>query len=333
MDGRVVEIYEKYCNLFKIKITGPIETIHQLATAQGLYRPKLPPLPHDQNLPTKKAEAGKEGALRPIEVKDLLRDLFCGKADEMPDLRINDWRTEIVKQKTELGRYGDRVAIVRPGFDFRIVNIGAEYYLCLDYMVVVKNHLNAAEIMALLPTFSFSHEKGFYKDSGEWKQGRIEDMEGGAVAILTEEGPAKVPLSQFVPDIAYGELSKILETKGLKTSFDRDIKKLGLLTVDKAPEQRMRTIVEFAVALKGAVFPIKVGDCEIDIDPNPTRLIAPAFDVRTDIEEPFSAFDHEDETKRSRLILDGLTRHGSYEKPKTEINAVILTTEDKVTAI
>ena len=329
MDGKVIEIYEKYANLFKIRITGPVETIHRLAVTQEQHYPKLPATRTGQNSPIERSEPAQQKALHPRDVKDLLRNLFCQKVSQVPNLDINDFGTKIINRKTLLGTYGGKVAIVRPGSDFRIVNVGEDYYLCLDYAVAVRNHLNAAEIMDLLPTFSFNLEKGFYREGGEWKEGQIEEVQGHVASIQTPEGIAKVPSNCFVPNMAYSELSQILEKKGLKADFDRSIKKLGLLTVDKPPRQRMEAITRFAVHLKETVFPIKVGDYEIDIDPHPVRLLSPSFDVRTDIEEPFSAFDHEDETKRSQQILEGLTRHGSYEKPKTEINAVILATKDK----
>ena len=140
----------------------------------------------------------------------------------------------------------------------------------------------------------------------------------------------RVDQSKFLPDIPPHNISKLLAKKGIRGDFDREIKRLGLLTVENPPRQRLQKIIDIAKNIKSAFLPIKIGNYEIDIEPVPVRLLSPTFDVRTDLTEPFSIFDHEDETKRSQLILEGLTRHGSFDKPKKEIKIVILTTRDRL---
>ena len=103
--------------------------------------------------------------------------------------------------------------------------------------------------------------------------------------------------------------------------------------MEKAPTETLQKIVDIASELKASIFPIRVGGYEIDLDTNPVRLMPPHFDARTDLTEPFSAFDHEDETKRSQIVLEGLTRHGSFEKPKKEIKIAVLTTKNKRRAL
>ncbi len=330
MEDRIIDAYQKYSNLFKIIVTGPREKMHQIALFATKPPIQIPGGTSGEMLPVAEQE---QLMLNAIDVKNGLRALICRKINKTPGLYTNELETKIINNRSTLSRYGERAAIVHPGANFRVVNINGEYYLCVDYMVTVKSHLDAAQLKQLLPEFRFNKERGFYKEDGQWKPGRIEDVAGSDAIILIKDASTRLPANQFIPDIPNKTVSRILEKKGVKADFDRQIKRLGLLTVDKPPRQRMDMIVKFVAGLRETVFPIRVGECQIDIDPNPTPLIAPTFDVKTNLEEPFSAFDHEDETKRSQQILEGLTRHGSYEKPKTEINAVILTTTDKSRAM
>ena len=131
---------------------------------------------------------------------------------------------------------------------------------------------------------------------------------------------------QFLPDIPAATISKILQKKGIQSNFDRELKDFALLTVNNASLQRLQRNLDIADTLSRTVFPIKIGNYKITIDPNPARLMSPMFDVQNDLEEPYSSFDHEDETKKSQKILDGLMQFGSFDKPKKELKVIVLCT-------
>jgi argonaute-like protein implicated in RNA metabolism and viral defense len=134
----------------------------------------------------------------------------------------------------------------------------------------------------------------------------------------------KVRQNKFLPEIPATKISRILQKKGIKSNFDRELKAFALLTVNKAPLQRLQRNLDIADTISRTVFPIKIGNYEFNLDSNPVRLMSPLFDVQNDLVEPYSAFDHEDETKKSKEILDGLMQFGSFDKPKKELNVVVL---------
>jgi hypothetical protein len=339
MAEKVIDIYEKYGNLFKLKITPPIEKLHELPFEEKTSLPVPSNYPiiqrcsKDKCFSLMKVEGSQEQPAEPWALRKMVRGVVCSQIVKTPGLQLDAFKTKITNKETALKSFGDQVAIIHPGCRFRIMTFGEGLYLCIDYAVEVKNYLRANEVKKLLPDYRFNLNKGYYEDGIEWKQGRIEDVEGEEALVLTNEGSIKIPSSKFLPDVPATKISKILARKGIRIDFDRELKSLALLTVENAPKKRFQKIVDMASALKSSVFPFKVGGFEIDIDPDPVRLMPPNFDVRTDITEPFSAFDHEDETKRSRAILDGLTRHGSFEKPKKDIKVVILTTKGQLANI
>jgi len=333
MAQKVIDIYEKYGNLFRLKITPKIEKLHELPFQKSGKLPVVHRQSRDKGFSLMKVEGSREIPAEPWAVKDVMRSLVCSQVEKTPGLHLDQFKTKIIDQKAALKSYGDKVAIVHPACRFRVMHVGTEVYLCIDYAIEVKNCLRANEIRKLLPNYRFDLNKGYYEDGGDWKPARIEDVEGENALVLTNEGSLKVLSSKFLPDIPATRISKILASKGIKANFDKELKDLALLTVEKAPNKRLQKIVDIASELKASIFPIRVGDYEIDLDPNPVRLMPPHFDARTDLIEPFSAFDHEDETKRSQIVLEGLTRHGSFEKPKKEIKIAVLTTKDKLVAV
>ena len=326
-----VEIYEKYGNLFRLTIRPTIDKLYVVPATEINNLPAVQRFGKDKSLSIVKEEGLAEHPVVMKVVKNIIRHLLCQKIEATPGLQLGAFKTKIIdKHITPLKVYGDKIVIVHPGCRFRVMHIGQELFLCIDYAVVVKNYLRAHEVRGLLPGYTFNRDKGFYEsDNGEWKPGRIEDVVGNEAIVLTEERSIRVPSSKFLPDIPPTRLSKLLAKKGIRTDFDREIKKFSLLTVDNPPIQRFQKIVDIAKDLKRAIFPLKVGRYEIDLDTEPARLMSPTFDVKTDLSEPFSIFDHEDETKRSQVILDGLTRHGSFDKPKKDIKIVILTTKEQ----
>lgn len=330
MKDKIIDIYEKYGNLFKLKINPPIDKLCEVPQHKVKGYPLVQRVGKDKNLSIVLQDGYREHPVDQRVVKDTIRTLICHRIQATPNLQFDPFGMKIINKKTILQKYGDQIVLIHPGCKLKVMTIGQNVYLCMDYFVAVKNFLRANEVRKLLPHHKFNLNKGFYEDGTEWKPGRIEDVEGEEALVLTQQGSTRIPSSKFLPDIPATKIAELLRRKGILVDFDREIKKLALLTVDKPSNQRFQTIVNIAKGLK-ALFPIKVGDYEIDLDTDPVRLMPPDFDVKTDLTEPFSAFDHEDETKRSKIILEGLTRHGSFDKPKKDIKAVILTTNDQLT--
>jgi len=327
MEQYVDDVFEKYGNLFRLRVTPNIEKLY--LPPPEAQREKIP-APSKGAFSIIKKDGLQEHPATPANIKDAIRALFFHQVSTSAAFKLDGFKTKIL-DKTPAMMFGDKAVIVYPGIRFRVIYNGNEFFLCLDHAAIVVNYLRADEVKQLLPNYPFTQARGFYETEAEgWKPGRIENIEGKEVVIQTEEGPIRVDQSKFLPDIPPAKISKLLAKKGIKADFDREIKRLGLLTVENPPRQRLQKIIEIAKTIKLSFFPIRIGNYELDLDPAPVRLLSPTFDVRTDLIEPFSIFDHEDETKRSQIILEGLTRHGSFDKPKKDINLVILTTKDRL---
>lgn len=328
--SEVIDIYEKYANLFRLKVEPRIDFLYKIPADECKLYPVTRTGDGVGYYLVGKATYDKVQPY-PNTVKSIIKRVVCEKISTNPELRLNKFETKIINQKGALKKYGEKVVAVYPGCNFRVYRINDEFYLTIDYTISIRNFLKAHEIIYLLPSFDFNRfNRGYYEVEGEWNPGRIEKIKGQEVDVLTDEGTAiKVPTHKFLPDVPSFKISTLLKKKGIYTNFDQEIKRLSLLTVDNPPQQRLQKITDIAKSLQENVFPIEIGPYKIDLDPSPLRLMAPKFEVRENLVEPFSAFDHEDTSKRSQKIFDGLVTFGSYDKPKKDLKIVILSTKDQ----
>ena len=324
MEDEIIDIYEKYANLFRIRVTPKIEKVYQLPYEESTKHSIAVRNSKDTCLTITGNDQQKQIEPDAFAVKNILRAAFCSKVKAIPKLKLDSFKMKLIDTTSALKEYGDKTAVVYRGCKFRIINIGSEFFLCIDYNIKVKNLLMVDKITNLLPDYDFRAHKGFYKTNEGWEPAQIDYVEGDDVNIMTPDETLKVSKDQFLPDIPDRKISRILKKKGIYSNFDRELKDFALLTVNKAPLQRLQKNLDIAYTLSRTIFPIKIGNHTISIDPNPVRLMSPEFDVRCDLIEPYSAFDHEDETKKSQKIQDGLMQFGSFDKPKKELNVVIL---------
>ena len=324
MEDEIIDVYGKYANLFRIRVTPKIEKVYQLPYEESTKHPIAVKNGKDTCLTITGNAQQKQIEPDTFAVKNILRAAFCSTVKAIPKLKLDSFKTKLIDTTSALKEYGDKTAVVYRGFEFRIINIGSEFFLCIDYNIKVKNHLRVDEITKLLPDYDFTAHKGFYKTNKGWEPARINYVDGDDVNVMTSDKTLKISKDQFLPDIPAVKITRILKKKGIYSNFDRELKDFALLTVNKAPLQRLQKNLDIAYTFSRTIFPIKIGNYTISIDPNPVRLMSPVFDVRCDLIEPYSAFDHEDETKKSQKIQDGLMQFGSFDKPKKELNVVIL---------
>lgn len=333
MENEIIDIYEKYANLFRIRVTPDIKQVRQLPYLEAKKHPVTVRTGKDLCVSLTGEEKYPVVKPEPITIKNIIKKIICARLEATPRLKLNPIKTQLIDTTSTLKEYGNKAVVVYSGCDFRILNIGQEYFLCLDHKIRVRNFLKVADILALLPGYDFTTSKGFYKTSEGWQPGRVDKIDGEEITLLTRDGSVTLPQDNFLPDIPAAKIAMILSRKGGNANFNQELKSMALLTVNKAPLQRFQTIQDIAQSLSQTVFPIKIGKYELYLDPNPVRLMSPVFDVRDDLSEPYSTFDHEDETKKSQATLDGLIAFGSFDKPKKDLNAVILCTNGTKDAV
>jgi len=330
--GQIIDIYTKKANLYRLKINKPPTELYEIPESEL----KKYPIVRKRGTQTAVSLLGDKRFRKvpadPYYVRDILRKAICEAVEKIPGFAIEDEkRVKIIKKASMLKNYGEKTAVIYPSFKSPVWLIKGQFYLCLDYEIKVKNHLKANEIFSMAPDFQIKpYSKGFYKaENGSWETAKFYGAADEEIEVyLPTKGIYRVSPEKFLPDLPVQAIVDLLERKGIITTINRDVKELALLTVDKAPKQRLEKTTQFARELRDAIFPIKIGEYEIDLETSPAKLLSPDFEVRDNLEEPKSSFDHDDATKSSMSIINGLTTFGSYEKPKKNLNIALLTTRN-----
>lgn len=330
--GQVIDIYNKFANLFRIIITPPIDYLY-LIPQELLSQYPTAWKEDDQNACTINGDNGLQKVTPDAKIlKNYVRNLLCQKLEGIQGLRLNSFKTKIYSEKPlkEYGTKTNRLIKIYPGCKFRVMSYGDELFLCLDFCIAVKNKLNIEELFRLIPTIKPRNVTRLYycDDAGKFEVVSIKSIGIDTSEILKDNQQLTVPSNKLIPDLEVEIILDILSIHGIRHLFNRDLKEISLLTVNNPSRQRLQKTCELLSGIKKSIFPIHIGKYTIDVEPEPTRLMPPLFVVKNDLQEPASTFDHEDSSKISLIILDGLSTFGSYEKPKVPINLVLLSTKN-----
>jgi hypothetical protein len=90
---------------------------------------------------------------------------------------------------------------------------------------------------------------------------------------------------------------------------------------------RAQRTEEIATQLAKTVFPLRVREYRVDLNPVPTVLKTPGLQLRRDLTDVQPVFSRQVERTAS-TIINGLSTYGSYEKPDRTLPLVLLCTPD-----
>lgn len=329
MSARPIDIYEKYINLFPIRINPPLDALLPIQQEEISKFPISIKNNKDNNyLAIAETKELMNYVPSSVEAGKVIRTIFCDSIKRNKNLILTHFGTQFADVtkplKTYFDKQGNKIAIVYPSFSFRIWEIEGMFYLCLDWNLAVRNLLSIDSLSkaGLMDVKQLQYAE--FKTDKDTSFGHIISSDTSGTQLETETKEiVKVSNDSVYPSLPSKDICFILSRLGL-TNIDRDIKELSLLLVDQPARQRFERICNVAKVISERVFPIKIGPYLLELDSAPAKLLAPTFTVIEDIKEADAIFDREDLSKTSKKILDGLTSYGTYEKPKQDINVVLL---------
>lgn len=222
-----------------------------------------------------------------------------------------------------------------PSIEFRILEFGSNYYLCIDPGVEVRNRATLDQIISLIPNISHRRiEKGFYREGTTWQPCFVRELSKDSVTIETLGFPSKkinVSLHDLLPNIPTTWLSELLAASGVKFDLYQEIKRLSLSNVSGASRRRSEKTIVIAGDLKQRVFPLQIRSYHVNLSGQPRRFDTSAFREWTNLKETEPVFDPQGRSRST--VVQGLTELGSYEKPQRAIPLVVLCTADAVQSI
>lgn len=220
---------------------------------------------------------------------------------------------------------------IYPSFECQVKCLNSNYYLCLDYRLLIRAPLSLANLANKFPAISYEpFQRVFYRVDGEWNEGRFISGDTNNTRLQEWTGDEiAIPPKDVFPDLHRGQIIQVASALNINQGeLEKLTKKLSLLTAPNAPRARLDACTVFASELASRVFPIQAGEKVIELNPDPVVLRPPLFTLGKDLIEPEAAFDHIDQTKRSVNILTGLVKHGAYDKPSSQTHLALLTTPE-----
>lgn len=230
------------------------------------------------------------------------------------------------------GLQGTKLFSLHQGFAFRLVQLSDGCYLALDHEIQVKNRTSIARILELAP---FLRPRllgtGFVRYEDAWYACRILDVgTDGSVRVLVlrpVEREIAVPSSHVIPSLPATVVAEVLHSAGVGVDLHRIVKKHALNLTANAPRVRAQRTEEIAQHVAKDVFPLRVREYRVDLNPMPTGLKTPGLQLRSDLSDVQPVFSRQVE-RTANTIINGLSTYGSYEKPDRTLPLVLLCTPD-----
>ncbi|NTW01873.1 MAG: transcriptional regulator [Oscillochloris sp.] len=208
-----------------------------------------------------------------------------------------------------------------PAYSIGLRSLMGQFYLCIDYVLIVKNVRTIQKLLADLSATDIVGQRAVAQIEQEWLPARIisVDAEWSVVYLydLNEERP--VPNARVIPELSLPVLKSLLQKYRLFFDLHREIKKHSLALERNASRTRFDHTRYTAEEFSQAVFPLTMPGLRVTMSAVPAPLYrgtAPGkgFQLRG-LREPFVAFNKQAEATN---IRDGITQFGTWEsEPRT----------------
>ena len=248
-------------------------------------------------------------------------------------LEANGWYTDRFKFGTLVahrkGRSlplpaGQRLVALFPAYSFQLREYWGRTYLVVDYELSVHSILSAVECLKYLAPSDLLGLPAVARVK-EWERGRIvaANLEWCRVYLYDYDREERVPSDRVIPNLPRRHIQAVLTKAGVDLDLAKEIKRASLALERNAARIRAERVQATVDDLARYVFPLSVGDAELELVTQPVPLSVEgdgtgALQVRS-IPEPTVEFSSQ---RQSSDIREGITRFGAYEHSPRDIEIV-----------
>jgi predicted HTH transcriptional regulator len=247
-----------------------------------------------------------------------LRDALSGKGWYVDRFRFSRLVAHRRRVSIRIPKEVEEFVRFYPAYSFQLRRYQANYYLCIDYELEVKNVRTLQTLLGDLPAANFAGKTATIDWHG-WRLGKILscDVENARVKLFDFEKEEAITSDKVIPNLPRKNIEALLRKHGIRFDVSRAIKEHSLALQPNASRVRLEKTTAIAENLSTSIFPLKVKTATANLTPKALRLShanSRPFMVRM-IREPNVVFGH---GQAEADIRDGITRFGSYaEEPKT----------------
>ena len=222
-----------------------------------------------------------------------------------------------------------RYVRIYPGYHFSVRDYFGRTYLNVDFTAEVKNTLKVSELLNHLSAPELISRSAVGRTADGWQRGRLTraDKEWVTLRLFDVGQEQTLPADDVIPDLPVHVIKTLLSTVGVRFDLSRAIRQASLASSTTAARERAEKTSTVVDVVAQQVFPLRCGALEASLATEPLplrRTLKPPQDSATylpvsAIEEPVVEFHGRRDTAD---IRDGITRYGSYDQPRTEIEIV-----------
>lgn len=223
-----------------------------------------------------------------------------------------------------------KIVSIYPGFEFQIREFGQGIYLLLDHTVQVRNRLPADQVKQSLPNLRLDgRRRCFVRGDKGWLPGFVIEIVGTVYRVELRGGDRDNPdiidvtAANVIPDLKTTEIAALLEVRRVPVQLFQEVRRASLVSVKDAPRVRLDRVREIVDQLTDRVFPLIIGSYEIQLGAKSSPLNRGAFRLGRRLSDPKAQFDGKG-LRQEDDIVRGLTSFGSFEKPSTEVELVVV---------
>jgi predicted HTH transcriptional regulator len=218
----------------------------------------------------------------------------------------------------------DKYCKFYPSYSFQIRQYWKKFYLCIDYMLTVRNVQNIQSLIRILGIDALIGKRAVAKWNG-WQRGKILSInnEFTNLYFFDFKQEAAIPNNKVIPDLPLSLIEKTLNYFKVNVDLNKAIKKQGLTLEPNASKTRSEKTQAVIKEISQSVFPLRIDDIQILVDTDFTQLSRnldseQLFQVYS-LSEPSVEFGRQHESPN---IREGITQFGSYYREEKNIEII-----------
>lgn len=204
-----------------------------------------------------------------------------------------------------------------PAYSLELRSHFGQYYLCIDYVLEVKNVRTIQKLLHDLPVTELIDRRANAQIDQEWLPAKVVAIDGEwtTVYVYDQDAEKSVASSKVIPELPLPVLKQILQKHRVFFDLHREVKRHSLRGERNASRTRFDYTRHIAQELSNTIFPLTMPGISVTMASQPAPLYrgtAPpgsGFPLRG-LREPYVAFNKRAEETN---IRDGITQFGSWE--------------------
>jgi len=211
-----------------------------------------------------------------------------------------------------------------PAYSFELRSYWGQHYLCIDYILEVKNIRSVQKLLHDIQLANLVERKAIAQ-LDEWIPGRIKavDQEWTVVFFFDLEEEHRIANSKVIPELPTTLIERILQKQRVQIDLHREIKRHSLAIEKNASRTRFDRTRYIAEDLVNSIFPLHISGMHVTLTPQPVSLYRGTWSGQglhiRGIREPSVAFNRQQEATD---IREGITKYGAYESQPRVIELI-----------